>query len=148
MHKPVGLGKEDNVLDINDPRVAEFFSIIDNGKFDFQIGFDSCTVPGIVNMTKNIAPESIDSCEGGRFSMYITSDMKALPCSFDNQDMAWAVDISHATIKSAWDSDNFNAFRLHFINSCPNCPNRESCYGGCPIRRTTVLCNSKHKNLI
>ena len=147
LHKPVGLGKEDNVLDASDPRVAEFFALIDNQKFPFQIGFDSCTVPGIINFTKNIAPESIDSCEGGRFSMYITADMKALPCSFDNQDLRWAVDISSNSIKSAWDSEQFNDFRSHFLNSCPNCPNKASCYGGCPIRRQTVLCASEHKEL-
>ena len=147
LHKPVGLGKEENVLDINDPRVKEFFELIDNKKFNFQIGFDSCSVPGIINLTNNIANESIDSCEGGRFSMYITSDMKALPCSFDNQDMKWAVDISNTTIKSAWDSDKFNDFRSHFLNSCPNCPNKKSCYGGCPIRRQTVLCNRNTKEL-
>ena len=147
LHKPVGLGKEENVLDIADPRVKEFFSLIDNSKFAFQIGFDSCTVPGIINSTKNIAPESIDSCEGGRYSMYITSDMKALPCSFDNQEMNWAFDISNSKIENAWNSDLFNDFRNHFLNSCPNCPNRTSCYGGCPIRRQTVLCSSKNKNL-
>jgi len=147
LHKPVGLGKEDNVLDINDVRVKEFFNLIDTGKFPFQIGFDSCTVPGIINCTKNIAGESIDSCEGGRFSMYITSDMKALPCSFDNQDMKWAVDISNGLIEDAWNSDSFNDFRSHFLNSCPNCPNRTSCYGGCPIRRQTVLCNRQTKEL-
>lgn len=148
LHKPVGLGKEENVLDINDERVKEFFELIDGGKFPFQIGFDSCTVPGIINCTSKIAPESIDSCEGGRFSMYITSDMKALPCSFDNQDMKWAVDISESTIQNAWDSEQFNDFRSHFLNSCPSCPNRTSCYGGCPIRRQTVLCNRATKELV
>lgn len=147
LHKPVGLGKEENVLDINDPRVKEFFNLIDTGKFPFKIGFDSCTVPGIVNCTKNIAGESIDSCEGGRYSMYITSDMKALPCSFDNQDMKWAVDIANNSIQFAWDSAEFNDFRSHFTNSCPNCHNRLSCYGGCPIRRQTVLCDRTTKDL-
>ena len=80
--------------------------------------------------------------------MYITSDMKALPCSFDNQDMKWAVDISATSIKQAWESEQFNDFRNHFLNSCPNCPNKASCYGGCPIRRQTVLCNSDKKELV
>ena len=148
LHKPVGLGKEENVLNINDPRVIEFFKLIDSNKFDFQIGFDSCSVPGIINLTHNITAESIDSCEGGRFSMYITSDMKALPCSFDNQDLNYSYDISNDTIANAWNSKQFNDFRNHFLHSCPNCPNKESCYGGCPIRRSIVLCQSKDKNLV
>jgi radical SAM protein with 4Fe4S-binding SPASM domain len=147
LHKPVGLGKEDNVLQAGDPKVAEFFSLIDEGRFAFKIGFDSCTVPAILNYTKNIAPESIDSCEGGRYSMYITADMKALPCSFDNQEMKWAYDISHDSILNAWNSEQFNDFRSHFINSCPDCPNKTSCYGGCPIRRSTVVCARDTKKL-
>lgn len=147
LHKPVGLGKEDNVLQAGDPQVIEFFKLIDKGGFPFKVGFDSCTVPAILNYTRNIAPESIDSCEGGRYSMYITSDMKALPCSFDNQDMVWAYDISNDTIMNAWNSKQFNAFRSHFHNSCPSCPNRAACYGGCPIRRSTVVCSRDTKDL-
>ena len=147
LHKPVGLGQEENVLQPGDPKVIEFFSLIDQGKFPFKVGFDSCTVPGILNYTKRILPESIDSCEGGRYSMYITADMKAIPCSFDNQEMIWAYDISNDTIENAWNSEQFNDFRGHFTNSCPNCPNRKSCYGGCPIRRSTVLCSSNNKDL-
>lgn len=147
LHKPVGLGKEENVLQAGDPKVAEFFALIDKGGFPFKVGFDSCTVPAILNHTRNIAPESIDSCEGGRYSMYITADMKALPCSFDNQEMKWAYDISNDTIMNAWNSTQFNEFRSHFHNSCPNCPNRTSCYGGCPIRRSTVVCAREIKDL-
>ncbi len=147
LHKPVGLGKESNVLQAGDPKVAEFFKLIDKGNFAFKIGFDSCTVPAILNYTKNIAPESIDSCEGGRYSMYITADMKAIPCSFDNQEMKWAYDIANDSILNAWNSEQFNDFRSHFTNSCPTCPNRTSCYGGCPIRRSTVVCARDTKDL-
>lgn len=147
LHKPVGLGQENNVLQMNDPRVKEFFEIIDNNTFDFKIGFDSCTVPGIINMTKNISDSSIDTCEGGRWSMYITSDMKALPCSFDNQDLKWAYDISNDTIQNAWDSEQFEDFRNHFRNSCTGCKKQCDCRGGCPIRRQIVLCNKPEKDL-
>lgn len=147
LHKPVGLGKSDNVLTPDDPRVAEFFELVDTQKNHFKIGFDSCTIPGILNFTNSIAKESIDSCEGGRYSMYITSDMKALPCSFDNQDLKWAYDISNNSIKDAWYSEQFNDFRNHFTQSCLNCKDRLSCYGGCPIRREITLCNRKDKNL-
>lgn len=141
LHKPVGLGQEKNVLDVKNPKVKEFFQVIDTGQFDFKIGFDSCTVPGIINFTKNIISDSIDTCEGGRWSMYITSDMKALPCSFDNQDLRWAYDISNDSIQNAWDSKQFEDFRNHFRNSCSGCSKRNECRGGCPIRRQIVLCD-------
>lgn len=147
LHKPVGMGREDNVLQTNDPRVAEFFRLIDAVKVDFKVGFDSCTIPGLINFTKNINPDSFDSCEGGRFSAYITSDMKMLPCSFDNQELKWAYDISNDTVQNAWDSPQFEDFRNHFRGSCAGCKDRHLCLGGCPIRRSTVLCDREEKKL-
>jgi radical SAM protein with 4Fe4S-binding SPASM domain len=146
LHKNVGLGTEQNVLKYEDPKVKEFFELVDNGKFDFQIGFDSCSIPGIVNFTKNIDKVSIDTCEGSRYSMYITSDMKALPCSFDNQDMRWAYDISSNSIQDAWNSAQFVDFRNHLKFSCKGCSDCEHCHGGCPIRREIVLCNREEKD--
>lgn len=147
LHKNVGQGTDANVLTIDNPKVKEFFEIIDTKKFDFKVGFDSCTVPGLVNFTKNINPDSFDTCEGGRWSMYITSDMKALPCSFDNQELRWAYDISNDTIQNAWDSEQFEDFRNHFRNSCQGCKDRHNCMSGCPIRREIVLCGRKEKDL-
>jgi len=147
LHKPVGMGKEDNVLNINDDKVKEFYNIIDNNTFDFKIGFDSCNVPALVNLTKNLNQDSFDTCEAGRWSAYITSDMKMLPCSFDNQEMRWAYDISTDSIQNAWNSPQFETFRSYFKNSCVSCKDRLSCLGGCPIKRQIVLCERKEKNL-
>ena len=144
LYKPVGLGRIENVINVNDPRVIDFFRAVDNFNGKHKIGFDSCTVPALINFTEKINPDSFDTCEGGRWSMYITSDMKALPCSFDNQDMKWAYDISNDTIQNAWDSEVFEDFRNHFRNSCPNCKRRRECMGGCPIRNEIVLCTKEN----
>ena len=126
-HKNVGLGTETNILKYNDPKVQEFFNIIDTMNFNFNICFDSCSI------------------QGGRWSMYITSDMIALPCSFDNQEMRWAYNLNGKTIQDAWNSKQFEDFRNHFRNSCMNCKDRLSCMGGCPIRPEIVICNRKEK---
>lgn len=146
LHKPVGLGQKENMLTVDNIKVQEFFNIIDNNKFDFKIGFDSCTVPALLNFTQNINKDSFDTCEAARWSMYITSDMKALPCSFD-QELNWAYDISGRSIKSAWDSEQFKNFRNHYKMSCNKCNDQLSCLGGCPIKREVVLCNRKEKDL-
>lgn len=147
LHKPVGLGSEENVLQSDDPRVTEFFKVVDTQKFDFKIGFDSCSIPAVLNLTSNIDHDSIDTCEGGRWSMYITSDMKALPCSFDNQELRWAYDISNDSIQNAWNSPQFEDFRNHFRTACPGCNQRCACMGGCPIRPQIVLCNREEKTV-
>lgn len=145
LHKPVGLGQQSNVLSPRSDKVRRFFETVENCKHDFKIGFDSCTVPGLINFTTKINPDSFDTCEGARWSMYITSDMKALPCSFDNQDMKWAYDISNDTIQNAWNSKQFEDFRNHFRNSCPECKRRNECMGGCPIVNDISLCNRKER---
>lgn len=147
LHKPVGLGSEENVLQMDNPLVRQFFEIVDMQKFNFKIGFDSCSIPAVLNLTHNIDHDSIDTCEGGRWSMYITSDMKALPCSFDNQELRWAFDISNSSIEEAWNSPQFERFRSHFRNSCPNCQCQHACMGGCPIRPQVVLCDRAEKEL-
>lgn len=147
LYKPVGLGTKANVLKYDDERLKVFFDLVDNMKHPFKIGFDSCTIPAIHNFTHSIDERSIDTCEGGRWSMYITSDMKALPCSFDNQEMRWSYDISNDTIQNAWNSKQFDDFRNHFRTSCSSCKNRGNCMGGCPIRREIVLCKRTEKAL-
>lgn len=148
LHKPVGLGSKDNVLNVNDERLKEFYSLIDGNRFGFKIGFDSCNIPGLLNFTKNLKRKSFDTCEAGRFSCYITSDMQMIPCSFDNQDLNWAVDLNNYSIEEAWNSETFDNFRNHFKNSCSDCKDRLECLGGCPIKREIVLCNRKEKELL
>jgi radical SAM protein with 4Fe4S-binding SPASM domain len=143
-HKPVGLGSHKNVLKAKDPRVAKFFNIIDEKKQPFKIGFDSCNVPGIVNFTKNINMMSVDTCEAARYSAYITSDMKMLPCSFDVGGMKWAIDLHTNTVEDAWNSLQFEYFRDTFRKACPNCGKRENCLGGCPITNEITLCSEKN----
>lgn len=147
LHKPVGLGSQDNVISVDDPKYKEFLSLIDGPEYDFKIGFDSCNIPGLVNYTKRLNNESFDTCEAARWSCYITSDMKMLPCSFDNQDLKWAVDLNTHTIEEAWNSKQFEDFRDYFRKSCPSCTNRAECMGGCAIRREIVLCNRSEKEL-
>ena len=148
LYKPIGLGKIENILTVDNPKVKEFFEVVDTGDFDFKIGFDSCTCPGIINNTKHINLDSIDYCEGGRFSMYISADMNAMPCSFGNQDPKWYVNLREHTIQEAWDGEVFERFRNSLRNSCPSCLKRLGCAGGCPICRDIVLCDNDCKELI
>ena len=144
LHKPVGQGSLNNVLSINDARLKEFFDAALKIKHPFKIGFDACSVPGIINFSDNVAPQTIDTCEGGRFSMYIGADMIATPCSFD-ADRKYGFSIENNSIYEAWNSKQFEVFRNKMRNACPNCERREFCLGGCPLEENIVLCNHKHQ---
>lgn len=143
LHKPVGLGTRQQVLRADDPEAKEFLSLACAGEHGYKIGFDSCSVPGLINRSSSVDMDSVDTCESARWSAYITADMKMLPCSFDNQRQRWAVDLRSHTIQEAWDSPAFEEFREHFRKSCPECEHRNACMGGCPICPEIVLCDKK-----
>lgn len=146
LHKPVGLGKVKDVLNINDSRVRKFFDIVNTWNGNFKLGFDACTIPSLINFTNNIDPILFDTCEGGRYSAYISSEGIMVPCSFDSS-RKWGVDLNHFTIKEAWDSELFDDFRLKMSNACPDCVKKEICKGGCPIVPEIVMCDSIDRSI-
>lgn len=143
LHKPVGLGKRENIVTIDNEEFQRLIRLISSDKIAYKIGFDSCTVPALIHIKNNIAENSLDTCEGARWSAYISPDMKIMPCSFDNQEMRWAVDLREYTIEEAWNSRKFEDFRNCFRMACPDCENYRTCMGGCPIRPEIVLCEKK-----
>ena len=125
-------------------RVKEFFELVDS-MHPFKVGMDSCNVPGAINYCKNIMPESLDTCEGGRYSCYISADMKMMPCSFD-QDNRYEVSLREMDICKAWNSIPFEQFRNHLRDSCPECDKRVLCMGGCQLMPEIVFCNKINNN--
>ena len=146
LHKPVGLGDRKDMLLPDDERVHEFFKLLGEDH-PFKIGTDSCSIPGIINYSPAINLESLDTCEGGRFSCYIGADMTMTPCSFD-QEKKYGVSLQRFSIEEAWNSKEFEQFRDHLRHSCPNCSYRESCMGGCPIVPEIVICKNKERRHI
>jgi radical SAM protein with 4Fe4S-binding SPASM domain len=144
-YKPVGCLKSNNVLSYDNPKVKEFFELIDTGEFSHKIGLDACNVPGLINFSKNINKDSATPCDGGSFSMYITPDMVAIPCSFDNQKRKYGVDLNTHTIQDAWNSKEFEGFRNWHRFGCKNCDRQNDCRSGCPIVPEINLCNREEK---
>jgi len=143
LHKPAGQGTAENVLSASDPRVAQFYAQIDR-RHPFKTGMDSCSVPGAINFCRTIAPESLDTCEGGRFSCYIGADMTMVPCSFD-QEKKYQVSLREMSITEAWNSEAFERFRDKMRRACPNCKKRELCMGGCPLMPEIVFCSDQER---
>jgi radical SAM protein with 4Fe4S-binding SPASM domain len=141
LHKPAGQGTKANMLSYHDPRVADFFAEVDR-RHPFKVGMDSCNVPGAINFCKHVMPESLDTCEGGRYSCYISADMTMVPCSFDQQ-KRYEVSLKEMNITEAWNSSPFEAFRSHMREACPDCAKRELCMGGCPLMPEIVFCDKR-----
>ena len=143
LHKPAGQGTQQNVLKVDDPRVEEFFAEVDR-IHPYKVGLDSCNVPGAIRFCKRILPQSVDTCEGARFSCYIDSDLTLLPCSFD-QKRQFAVKLKPTTIEEGWNSNAFEMFRRSLKNACPKCTHKELCKGGCPLLPEIVFCDKPER---
>lgn len=146
LHKPAGQGTRENVLSADDPRIAEFFAQID-ARHPFKVGMDSCNVPGAINFCRNVMPESLDTCEGGRYSCYIGADLIMVPCSFDQQ-KNYEVSLHGMSIEEAWNSKPFEEFRDHMRSACPRCDKKELCMGGCPLMPEIVFCNRAERKIV
>lgn len=129
----------------DDPNLEKFCELVNTKEQQFKIGFDSCSVPMIVNYCPSISKMTLDTCEGGRYSCYISSEMVMSPCSFDREEK-YGVSLRGKTIREVWDSEQFEQFRNSLKHSCPDCPDREFCMGGCPLVPEVALCNKKCKN--
>jgi radical SAM protein with 4Fe4S-binding SPASM domain len=146
LHKPVGLGSEDNVLSFHDPRVSTFFALFDDKETADKSGFDSCSVPALLNFTSKINPMCIEACEAGRFSAYVSPDNKLFPCSFE-KDPTFGIPLNSTGIEAAWNSPTFDRFRSRQIGKCVSCPKYSSCYAGCPVVPQITLCNSEYNSM-
>ncbi len=144
LFKPVGQGNYENILSVTDERIKVLFSLFDDPKIVDIVGYDSCSVPALVHFKSKIDPQSFDTCEGARFSAYISADMKMMPCSFDQQEK-YAVSLNTMSIEEIWNSREFDEFRTVLGNSCPDCEKNKICLGGCPIVPEIVLCGEKQR---
>lgn len=142
LHKPVGLGRKENVLRVEDRAVREFFSLFDKNEHINRSGFDSCSVPGLLSFTSRIWPASIEPCEAGRFSAYVSPDLKLYPCSFEKE-AHYGVSLHDRSLEDAWNSSQFREFRQRFLDKCPSCGKYEMCFGGCPVLPEVTLCSSR-----
>ena len=141
LYKPVGLGIKEKML--SHKKITLLLETIAQKKFDFKIGFDTCCTPAIVMHPHTIALNSVDFCEAARFSMYIDSELKAYPCSFDCYKKQYGVSIKNSSIESAWNSNTFNKFRKIQDHSCIDCSKHYLCYGGCALDIGINICGIK-----
>lgn len=138
MHKPIGQGELSEVLRYDNPRVQHFFELIDCKERADKTGFDSCGVPGLIHFTHNLHDSSIEACEAGRFSAYISNDFKLIPCSFEKNPV-YSVSLNEKTLIDAWNSDVFKQFRGKQSSQCHTCSQNHRC-GACPIVPIISLC--------
>lgn len=140
-YKPVGNGKNEKHLLKYSSKIPCFFELVEKNSFNIKIGFDSCMVPGIVKNLKKANCDFIEPCDAGRFSAYISEDLRMYPCSFMVEKFE-GIDLKHNRMIDIWhNSEIFIKTRETLKNiRCINCEQQKLCLNGCPFLREINIC--------
>ncbi len=143
-YKPSGRSVFEEKLLRNSTRLEEFFGLATSSKRKLKVGFDACCVSGVLART-NANTSMVDACDAGRFSMYVSEDLKVYPCSFQSG-LAEGDQLDENTaLLDIWTkSRNMEAFRSYFSSDrCGGCCHRAACMNGCPIFDELVVCGNR-----
>ncbi len=137
-YKPIG--RNSNGVVYEKEMLKRFFEAAADCK-NVKIGFDSCSMSGIVQWMKDVNPASLEPCEAARFSAFISEDMKMYPCSFMVATDKYG-DLRENSLREIWQSSlAFKAFRERLlVNHCPECKFHKLCNGGCVFLPEINMC--------
>ncbi len=147
-YKPVGRHADEGLLLNKSPRVEEFFKLATSGRRRFRVGFDTCTITGLARFGN--APEiSLEGCDAGRFSLFVSEKMEVYPCSFMVEAGYRGIPLKGSSLGEIW--RNHSGFRLirakHAEKGCAECTTPRHCLSGCPLFPEMNLCQKNcHPN--
>jgi radical SAM protein with 4Fe4S-binding SPASM domain len=146
-YKPIGRYHSHKLLLKNSDRVEHFFQLATEKKHRFRIGFDACTATGIARFA-NISPVCYDGCDAGRFSMFVSENMKMYPCSFMAEAGYEGIPIVADNMQHCWrNSELFSTIRSRLaLNNCNGCSSANLCLGGCPVFHEINLCSNQQNS--
>jgi len=140
-YKPVGRQVFRDRLLRNSVRLESFFRLATSRRAPFKIGFDACSATGLCRYTA-VPKICYEGCDSGRFSMFISEDFLAYPCSFMADAGYTGIPILHTGLLGAWqDSGLFRRFRAQVSGGDQSsCGKARDCPIGCPVYREIDLC--------
>jgi radical SAM protein with 4Fe4S-binding SPASM domain len=138
-YKPINSSRE--LLLKNSSLLQDFFEQVEKNKTHLKIGFDSCSISGIVKYL-NVSKIFYESCEAARFSAFISEDLKMYPCSFMINTDCFG-DLKDYSIIDIWkNSQSFISHRNKILNhNCKHCSLSTECNGGCCFMECINLCS-------
>jgi radical SAM protein with 4Fe4S-binding SPASM domain len=143
-YKPSGRKVFENRLLRHSTRLEEFFKLATSSQRKLKVGFDACCVSGVFART-NTNTSMVDACDAGRFSMYVSEDLKVYPCSFQSELAEGDQLNNETTLLDIWTkSQNIGAFRSYFCSDrCGECSHLSTCMNGCPLFDELVVCGKR-----
>ncbi|RCW23450.1 radical SAM/SPASM domain-containing protein [Marinilabilia salmonicolor] len=131
-------------LSLNDERdILRFFDSVNNKKHPVKIGFDSCSISGVIKYIKT-NEAFIEPCEASRFSAFINESLEMFPCSFMSNSNNCG-DLRVNSIQDIWQGNvHFKNMRSKIENNnCKTCSYENLCLGGCNYFNNIELCGLK-----
>lgn len=143
-YKPVGRHAEEQLLANRSPRIEEFFRLATTVRHPWRIGFDTCSITGLARFG-NAHDVSLEGCDSGRFSLFVSEDLRVYPCSFMVEAGYEGVSLHGTTLREIWQRDPmFSRIRAqHAAQGCGDCQTKSHCLSGCPLFPQMNLCPSK-----
>ncbi|RZR42784.1 radical SAM/SPASM domain-containing protein [Vibrio vulnificus] len=143
-YKPSGRKVFEKKLLRNSAILDEFFELATSPQRKMKVGFDACCVSAVFART-NANTSMVDACDAGRFSLYVSEDLKVYPCSFQVAVAEGNLLDDNTTLLDIWTkSRNMAAFRNYFSSDrCGKCNHRSVCMNGCPIFDELVVCGHR-----
>ena len=140
-YKPVGRVASEKLLLNRSPHVKRFFELATSQHWPFRIGFDTCTITGLARFGK-AAPVSLEGCDAGRFSLFVSEKMEVYPCSFMVEAGYRGVPLKSSSLTDIWQNhEDFQRIRAkHAEKGCSDCQTQEHCLSGCPLFPQMNLC--------
>jgi len=141
-YKPVGRFADESLLLNKSPRVEEFFKLATRGPREYRVGFDTCTITGLARFGE--APEiSLEGCDAGRFSLFVSEKMEVYPCSFMVEAGYRGVPLKGTSLGEIWrNHSDFRRIRTkHSEKGCTDCKTPRECLSGCPLFPEMNLCS-------
>lgn len=142
-YKPVGRYPNKALLLNRSSRLEEFFQLATGPDVPIRVGFDTCTITGLARLG-NADKISLEGCDAGRFSLFVSERMEVYPCSFMVETGQPGVPLRGTSLLEIWQSHPiFCGFRAaHQKGGCADCVTRGECLSGCPLFPEMNLCDS------
>jgi radical SAM protein with 4Fe4S-binding SPASM domain len=140
-YKPVGRLADDRLLANRSPRIEEFLRLATTIKRPWRIGFDSCAITGVAR-TDNVDKMSQEGCDAGRFSLFVSEDLKVYPCSFMVETGREGIPLRGSNLREIWQQhpDLVKIRQQHAGSGCGDCRTPTLCLAGCPVFPQINLC--------
>jgi radical SAM protein with 4Fe4S-binding SPASM domain len=140
-YKPVGRHADQRLLASQSPRLVEFFRLATTVRHPWRIGFDTCTITGLARFG-GVHDVSLEGCDAGRFSLFVSEELKVYPCSFMVEAGYEGVSLRGTTLREIWqDHAVFKRIRAeHAAGGCSDCQTPSHCLSGCPVFPQMNLC--------